>query len=60
MVIEKSKMFIFKYGVSNIYWATEDKRIYSKFQEEFGDKLLPNKQQKYDDNKGKLLSKVNP
>lgn len=59
MVIEKLKMFISKYGVSNIYCATEDKRIYSKFQEEFGDKLLPNTQQKYDDNKGKLLSKVN-
>ena len=59
MVIEKLNIFISKYGVSNIYCATEDKRIYSKFQEEFGDRLLPNTQQKYDDNKGKLLSKVN-
>ena len=59
MVIEKLKMFVSKYGVSNIYCATEDERIYSKFQEEFGDKLLPNTQQKYNDNKGKLLSEVN-
>ena len=59
MVIEKLNIFISQYGVSNIYCATEDKRIYSKFQEEFGDRLLPNTQQKYDDNKGKLLSKVN-
>lgn len=59
MVIQKVKSFMSEYKISKVYCATEDKRIYEKFQKEFKEKLLPNTQQKYGDNNGKLLSQVN-
>lgn len=59
MVIEKVKEFMVNHNISNVYCATEDERIYAKFENVFGDRLIPNTQQKYGDNKGKLLAKVN-
>jgi len=59
MVIDKVKELMQESGCKYIYCATEDKRIYEKFQKEFGTALLPNIQQKYGDNEGKLLAKVN-
>lgn len=59
MVISKVKDFMHESDFHYVYCATEDKRIYEKFKNEFGTALLPNVQQKYGDNNGKLLAKVN-
>ena len=59
MMIEKVREYMNKYNVKKVYCATEDKRIYRKFQDEFGNKLIPNFQYMYDKNDGKLLTEVN-
>lgn len=59
MMIEKVKEYMNKYNIEKVYCATEDKRIYKEFKEEFGNKLIPNTQQMYDKNEGKFLSEIN-
>lgn len=55
MVIRKVREQMQRYGATNVYCATEDARIYRAFQEEFGEQLIPNTQQKYADNEKVLL-----
>lgn len=59
MMIGKVKEYINQYNIDKVYCATEDKRIYKIFQKEFGDRLIPNSQQKYDQNEGKFLFEIN-
>lgn len=59
MAIEKVREMMRKLDCQSVYCATEDERIYRMFKKEFGDCLIPNTQQKYGDNKGRLLMEVN-
>lgn len=58
-MIEKVKECMQKNDVDMVYCATEDQNVYAKFQKAFGNKLIPNIQQKYGRNEGKFLSEVN-
>ena len=59
MVIEKAHEFIKLYNIDSVYCATEDAAIYAKFEKEFGARLIPNIQRKYNGNDGMLLAQYN-
>lgn len=59
--IAKAKEVMGQYGYDYVFLATEDKRIFNKFHEAFGDKLLFSGQKLYDGLKGKkFLSELAP
>lgn len=59
MAIEQVRCMMKKHNCNMVYCATEDERIYRMFEKEFGEKLIPNTQEKYGDNHGKLLMQIN-
>lgn len=57
-VINKAKDLQKKYNYKKIWLATEDKRIYNMFKQEFGDMLIENNQYLYSFTSDKLLNEV--
>lgn len=57
-VIEKSKKVMKKYNCEKIFLATEDMSILKKFENEFGDKLIINKSERFNNTDNNFLADI--